>query len=126
MTLQTRKLVKNSGTSVMKLRILNAGQNYRVVGGSDRYLLDLEGLLENKGHESIPFAVSHPDNFPTEWSKYFPDQNRFEQPRIKDIAGFVYSVSTRKKLEDLLAVLKKKYNILIRDFKKSINEPNHF
>lgn len=87
----------------MKLRILNAGQNYRVIGGSDRYLLDLESLLENKGHKVIPFAASHPDNLPTEWGKYFPDRNDFERPRIKDIAGFVYSISTRKKLESLLA-----------------------
>ena len=56
----------------MKPTVLNIGQNYFVQGGSDRYLMDLEKLLTERGHKVIPFAASAANNIETEWSRYFP------------------------------------------------------
>lgn len=78
-------------TPKSKLKILNAGQNYRITGGSDRGQLALESVLRRHGHEVIPFATTHPKNYPTQWSDYFPERVNFEQPTPKDIINFIYS-----------------------------------
>lgn len=88
------------------MRILNAGQNYRISGGSDRYMLDLEVLLNSKGHQVVPFAAQHPDNIPTPWSEYFPERNNFDHPKMGDLIGYVYSNSARRQIKRLLKVEK--------------------
>jgi glycosyltransferase involved in cell wall biosynthesis len=75
----------------MSLVILNAGQNYQLRGGSERYQFVLSELLQKKGHRVIPFAVHHPKNQVTQWSEYFPRRVNFEHPRLADLIQFIYS-----------------------------------
>jgi len=84
------------------LKILNVGSNYRVVGGSDRYFLALEALLERHGHSVVPFAARHPDNRPTPWSEYFPPGVDPDAPRPGDPARFVYSGAARRAMDRIL------------------------
>jgi glycosyltransferase involved in cell wall biosynthesis len=53
------------------LNILLTNYRYFVSGGPERYLFNVKELLENEGHEVIPFSVKHPGNQPTPYSKYF-------------------------------------------------------
>ncbi len=87
----------------MTLNILQAGQNYHIVGGSDRYMLELSRLLQAKGHTIVPFAADHKDNEPSEWSQYFAPRVNFEQPGFKDVVRFLYSNSAARSLEHLLS-----------------------
>lgn len=82
--------------------VLNVGQNYRVVGGADKYLLSLENLLIDNGHKVIPYAVSHPDNLNTEWGAYFPKPVNFYSPNLCDIARYLYSFPAKKGVERII------------------------
>lgn len=84
------------------ITILNAGQNYRIVGGSDRYLLALEGVLKGHGHEVIPFAAVHPDNHVGKWNDWFPPSVDFSHPGPSDIARYLYSFPARKAIDSLI------------------------
>lgn len=53
----------------MKILIIN--YRYFVSGGPERYLFNLKNLLEDKGHEVIPFSVKYSKNYESEYSKYF-------------------------------------------------------
>ena len=88
--------------SIQDFCVLNAGQNYHVKGGSDRYQLDLGDMLSEHGHEVIPFAAESPDNIQTKWSEYFPRRVDFVQPTIGDVARYIYSFDAKKKLHKLL------------------------
>ncbi|MEM8557120.1 MAG: glycosyltransferase family 4 protein [Bacteroidota bacterium] len=83
-------------------RVLNVGHHYRVAGGSDRYMLVLEALLEERGHEVIPFAAAHPDNQPTPWARFFPTGVDPEGRRPSDFARFFYSREAAQALASLL------------------------
>jgi glycosyltransferase involved in cell wall biosynthesis len=86
-----------------ELCILNIGQNYRVVGGSDVYLLALERLLSRFGHEVIPFAARHPQNLSSRWSSFFPPAADFDHPGFRDLCRYVYSFPARQAMARLLA-----------------------
>nr|WP_321399019.1 glycosyltransferase family 4 protein [uncultured Desulfobacter sp.] len=84
------------------LTVLNAGQNYRVIGGSDRYLLSLERLLKKNGQKVIPFAASHSENLNSQWSKFFPKSVNFFNPGVYDIFRYLYSISAQRGIEQLI------------------------
>lgn len=85
-----------------RLSILNVGQNYRIVGGSDVYSLALEHLLNQHGHETVPFAASHPQNLPSEWNRYFPLGADFEHPGFRDLIRYIYSFPAYRKMQAVL------------------------
>ncbi|MDJ0712608.1 MAG: glycosyltransferase family 4 protein [Prochloraceae cyanobacterium] len=86
----------------MNLTILNAGQNYYIRGGSDRYQFALSELLRDRGHQTIPFAAANPKNQPTQWSGYFPPGVNFDRPTPGDLMRFIYSKSAARSMERLL------------------------
>ncbi len=59
------------------MKILLANKFYYRRGGADIHALDLEKLLIKHGHEVAVFAMRHPENLPTRWSKYFPQEIKF-------------------------------------------------
>lgn len=89
--------------NMQTLRILNIGQNYRVIGGADRYYFNLEKLLTSRGHTVIPFAARNSENLPSPWSEYFPNAIDFDNPRVWEIGKFFYSRDALKRLEKLIA-----------------------
>ena len=85
----------------MTLTVLNAGQNYYIRGGSDRYQFALTELLEQHQHQVIPFASQSPKNEPTPWSQYFPPGVNFDNPGIDDLLKFIYSPQAKRYLHNL-------------------------
>lgn len=53
----------------MKILIIN--YRYFVSGGPERYMFSVKKLLEQKGHEVIPFSVDYRYNVETPWSRHF-------------------------------------------------------
>jgi len=41
------------------LRVLQVNKYYFPKSGSERYLFDVSAMLQNHGHEVIPFAMKH-------------------------------------------------------------------
>jgi glycosyltransferase involved in cell wall biosynthesis len=86
----------------MSFVILNAGQNYQLRGGSERYQFVLSELLQKKGHRVIPFAARRPKNQATHWSEYFPQGVNFEHPSLADLIRFIYSKPAANAIKRLL------------------------
>lgn len=90
--------------------------NYRyfVSGGPERYMFNVKELLEQAGHEIIPFSVKSRNNVPTKYEKYFAeplgrqDEAYFDNARLTPrfiwdvLARLFYSFNVKKQLERLI------------------------
>lgn len=53
------------------MRILVVNYRYFVSGGPEKYMFNIKKMLENNGHEVIPFSVHSNKNISTKYEKYF-------------------------------------------------------
>ncbi len=53
------------------MKILLVNYRYFISGGPEKYMFNIKRVLEEKGHEVIPFSVHSNRNVETEYSKYF-------------------------------------------------------
>ncbi len=53
------------------MRILLVNYRYFISGGPEKYMFNIKKMLENNGHEVIPFSIHSNKNVDTEYSKYF-------------------------------------------------------
>ena len=58
------------------MKILLSNKFYYRRGGDCIYMLNLEQLLKENGHEVAMFAMDYPENIDTPWKKYFPSNMR--------------------------------------------------
>ena len=88
------------------MRILQVNKFYDPRGGTERVLFDLEDGLRARGHEVAVFACEHPDNRPSEWSRYFLGRRDYDRPgpvdRVRHALGTVYDVGARRAIGRLL------------------------
>lgn len=59
------------------MKILLANKFYYRRGGDCIYVIGLEQMLKEKGHEVAVFAMDYPENMDTPWKKYFPHEITF-------------------------------------------------
>lgn len=64
-------------------------------GGDSTYMLSLTKLLEEKGHEVVPFAMEHPQNLPTPYSRYFVSEIDFPELQRRRSPAAAWKVATR-------------------------------
>ncbi|HEX9971680.1 MAG TPA: glycosyltransferase, partial [bacterium] len=92
------------------MKILMINKYYFVKGGSERYLFDLTELLEQNGHEIIPFAMKDENNFQSEYSDYFVDHvdydAAFNVKKLKEAGRLIYSFHARKQIDALIEATK--------------------
>ena len=69
----------------MKKRILLINKFYYRRGGDCVYVLNLESLLKSRGHDVAVYAMDYPENLPSEWSRYFPEEVDFGKDKVKGI-----------------------------------------
>lgn len=53
------------------MRILLVNYRYFISGGPEKYMFNIKKMLEDHGHEVIPFSIHSNKNVETEYSKYF-------------------------------------------------------
>ena len=53
------------------MKVVLAHKFYRPVGGTEEFVRQIESLLGAHGHEVVPFAMAHPDNWASEYADYF-------------------------------------------------------
>ena len=53
------------------MRILIVNYRYFISGGPEKYMFNIKKMLEDNGHEVIPFSIHSNKNVETEYSKYF-------------------------------------------------------
>jgi hypothetical protein len=69
------------------MRVVNANKFYYRKGGAETAYFQTARLLEEHGHEVVPFAMRHPENEPPPWSRFFPSQVEVRAPRAGLPAG---------------------------------------
>ena len=92
------------------MKILLVNNFYYNRGGDCTYLFSLQNLLKEKGHKVSIFSMHHPNNFESEYSKYFVSYINYDKEvKAKSISsGFkvakrtIYSTEARKKIEALI------------------------
>jgi glycosyltransferase involved in cell wall biosynthesis len=71
--------------SVLKKKVLLVNNFYYNRGGDCTYLFSLKDLLERKGQKTVVFSMHHPQNYRSEWSKYFVDYINYDE-EVKKIS----------------------------------------
>ena len=66
------------------MRVLQVNKYHYVRSGTERYLFNLTHLLEECGHQVIPFAMRHPRNTPTPYDRYFVEPLDFHRLDWRD------------------------------------------
>ncbi|MCA9950664.1 MAG: glycosyltransferase family 4 protein [Anaerolineales bacterium] len=94
------------------MKILMVNNFYYLRGGRERCFFDLTELLEQNGHEVIPFSMDHPRNFDSPYSDYFVSNvdfpNRLEK-KNKVASAFdvvervMYSGEAKQKMRHIIA-----------------------
>lgn len=84
------------------MRILLANKFYYRRGGDCIYMLNLEQLLKEHGHEVAVFAMDFPENIDTSWKKYFPSNMTGLKPLLRPFGD----CETKRKFTQLLDVFK--------------------
>ena len=98
-----------------RLKILLLNIRYFITGGSDRYLFNLQRLLEARGHEVMVFSANFEQNLPSPYSRYFADPpghrsqayyNELElslSGRVRFSLNTIYSRAAKRKIKELIA-----------------------
>jgi glycosyltransferase involved in cell wall biosynthesis len=76
-------------------------------GGAEVLFLEQNRMFENIGWQVVPFSLRHPQNLPSPWAAYFPDELEFGQAyglgaKLVRAQRVIYSLQARKKLRQLL------------------------
>jgi glycosyltransferase involved in cell wall biosynthesis len=64
-------------------------------GGDSTYMLSLSKLLEEKGHEVVPFAMASPRNLPSPYARFFVSEIDFPELLRTASPGAAWKVATR-------------------------------
>lgn len=96
------------------MRILLINHRYFIASGAERYLFNIERVLERAGHQTALFSIAYKQNRPSPWAPYFTspigdaDQVFFDQHRkhpvtyTKTMARLFYSVEVEQDLARLI------------------------
>jgi glycosyltransferase involved in cell wall biosynthesis len=92
-------------TNSPKLLSINNYHYYR--GGAETVFLEHNRMFEAIGWEVAPFAMHHPKNLETPWSKYFVDEIEFGEAyslaqKVIRANKVIYSFEARRKLARLI------------------------
>ena len=91
------------------MRVLLIDKYHRQYAGPQRLYFDTAKLLRAQGHEVAFFAMAHPKNEPTEWSKYFVEQVDYEEAnqlsfwqQLKIARNIIWNPEAKRNLEALI------------------------
>jgi glycosyltransferase involved in cell wall biosynthesis len=89
------------------MKILLANKYYYLKGGAEVSFFETAKLLEIKGHKVIFFSMQHPQNYASEYEKYFVSNVDYENDGFKNKIDaslkLLYSFEAKKKIEELIA-----------------------
>ncbi|WP_458449843.1 glycosyltransferase [Fibrobacter sp.] len=92
------------------MKILLANKFYYRRGGDCIYMLNLEQLLKQHGHEVAVFSMEYPENLDSPWKKYWPKN-------MSKLAAFTRPFGD--------AEVRRKWTILLDDFKPDVVHLNN-
>jgi glycosyltransferase involved in cell wall biosynthesis len=96
------------------LKIIIVNYRYFISGGPERYLFNIQSILEENGHEVIPFSIKSKRNTASQYENYFldpigDDEIYFKEYRksniktvLKSLTRAFYSFEAERKLKALI------------------------
>lgn len=66
------------------MKILLVNKYYYHRGGAEVYVINLEALLRENGHQVAVFSMQHPLNLPSPYAEFFPSTVDFASIRVRD------------------------------------------
>ena len=88
------------------MKILLANKHYYLASGTERYLFDLQNLLNSRGHQVEIFAMKHPRNKPSSYENMFPPYLDFRNlspiGRIKAASRVIYYPEAARRMSQVL------------------------
>lgn len=94
------------------MRVLLINKFHYQKRGAERAYLDTAQVLADHGHDLAFFAMKHPKNKPSRWSKYFVSESNYEAgyfnifKNIKAVINIWYNFGAKRKLEKLIREFK--------------------
>ena len=87
--------------------LLSINNYYYRRGGEDIVFLEENQLFEQIDWRVVPFAMHHPENLSTPWSRYFVEEIEYGQQyswwqKARKLPKAIYSVEARRKLAKLI------------------------
>lgn len=87
--------------------LLSINNYYYRRGGAEVVFLEQNRMFEDSGWNVVPFAMQHPSNLSSPWSKYFVDEIEFGADyslweKLLKVPKVIYSFEARRKLGALL------------------------
>lgn len=83
------------------MRILYVNKYNYLKGGAERVLITEMQMMKSRGHEVAIFASRHPDNFPSEYSEQFVEEENYFNAglahKVKAAFKIIYSYEALKK-----------------------------
>lgn len=92
------------------MKIIQVNKFHYPRGGADKYFLSLSRALEAAGHKVAVFAMEHPKNLPSPWSRFFVSRLSFNEGGLKDRlrtpGRVLYSREAKRKFAALIEEFK--------------------
>ncbi|MCI0557395.1 MAG: glycosyltransferase family 4 protein [Nitrososphaera sp.] len=93
----------------MPAKLLSLNTYYYRRGGSEAVFFEHDALFRSLGWETAVFAMKHPDNEPSHWSRFFVEEMEFgfkysPAQKLAMAGKVIYSLEARSKLSRLLAL----------------------
>lgn len=101
----------------MKQKVLIVNKFYYRRGGDCVCTLNLEELLKRQGHETAIFAMQYPENLPSRWDSYWPEEVDFS-------GGAGAKINALKRMLGL-GDIKHKFASLLKDFQPDVVHLNN-
>lgn len=94
-----------------QMRLLAINNYFYRRGGAEAIFLDHMSLFEDIGWDAVPFAMQHPENLPSDWSRYFVSEIEYGREssaltKVKQAAKIIYSREAQQNLSQLLEAAK--------------------
>jgi glycosyltransferase involved in cell wall biosynthesis len=91
--------------------LLGINNYYYRRGGAEVLFLEHNRMFQHIGWQVVPFAMRHPNNLPSAWSEYFPDEIEFGADyslagKLARAPRVVYSMQARQRMRSLLDVVR--------------------
>ena len=99
------------------MKIILVNYRYFISGGPERYLFNIKGILEKRGHEVIPFSIKNERNTPNAYESYFMSPvGKDNEVYFKDFKKFNLAIIAKFFLRMFYSFeAKRKLGALIRD-----------
>jgi len=82
------------------MKILLANKFYYPRGGAEVYVINLETLLREHGHEVAVFSMQHPQNLQSPYKKFFPKEVDFVHIKACDFFTYITRPLGSKEVKD--------------------------